>query len=96
MYATYTNSHSHLKERALYSPLGGGSTDVELLSNNHCNINLTASEDLLLNEGVVPLLWIASYTTSLSWIDPQLTIMIGQSWCSSKSVLASSYTAIFE
>ena len=44
--------------------------DVELLSVNQHKVNLIAGEDLLLNEGVVPLLWIASYTTSLSWIEP--------------------------
>jgi hypothetical protein len=54
-----------------------------LLSENHHKINLIAGEDLLLIEGVIPLLWIISYTTSLS--DPRLAIVIGQSWCSSQS-----------
>ena len=56
---------SHLKERAFYSPLGW-SIDVGLLGENHHKISLIACEDLLLNEGVVPLLWITSYTASLS------------------------------
>jgi hypothetical protein len=42
-----------------------GSTDVGLLSVNHNKINLIIGEDLLLNEGVAPLLWITSYTVSL-------------------------------
>ena len=52
-YATYRNSQSHLKERAFYCELGGGSNDVDLVSENHHKINLIAREDLLLNEGVV-------------------------------------------
>ena len=40
--------------------------DVGLLGENHHKIKLIASEDPLLNEGVVPLLWITAYTTSLS------------------------------
>jgi hypothetical protein len=39
--------------------------DVGLLSENHHKINLIAGKDILLNEGVVPLLWIASYTALL-------------------------------
>ena len=46
-----------VKERAFYCQLGW-SYDVGLLSENYHNINLVASENLLLNEGVVPLLWI--------------------------------------
>ena len=37
---------------------------------NHHKMNLIASEDLLLNEDVVLLLWITSYTTSLSGLFP--------------------------
>ena len=40
--------------------------DVGLLSENHHKINLIVGEDLLQNEGVVPLSWITSYTTSLN------------------------------
>jgi hypothetical protein len=64
-YATYRNSQSCHKERAFYRELGG-SIDVELLSENHHKRSLTVGEDLLLNEGVVPLLWITSYIASLS------------------------------
>ena len=49
------NSQSCLKERAFYSQLGE-SIDVGLLSGNHHKIKLIASENILLNEGVVPLL----------------------------------------
>ena len=52
-YATYENFQSRLKERAFYSQ-PGVSIDVGLLSENHHKISLIASEDLLLNEGVVP------------------------------------------
>ena len=38
----------------------GGSIDVGLLSENHHQISLIASEDLLLNEDIVSLLWITS------------------------------------
>ena len=57
-----------MKERAFYSPLGGGGLLMfsELLSENHHKINLSASEDLLLNEGLVSLLCITSHNTSLS------------------------------
>ena len=55
-YATYRNLQSVLKGRVFYSILcGGGSTNVGLLSENRCNFNLTTSEGLLSNEGVVPL-----------------------------------------
>ena len=40
--------------------------DVGLLSENQHKIKLIADEDLLFNEGVVPLLWITSYTASLN------------------------------
>jgi hypothetical protein len=43
-------------------PLGGRL----LLRENHHKINLIAGEDLLLNEGVIPLSWTTSCTTSLS------------------------------
>ena len=39
---------------------------LDLLHENHHNINLVAGEDLLLYEGVLPLLWIISCTASLS------------------------------
>ena len=61
-YATYKNSQSRLKERSYYSELGG-LIDIGLLSENHHKSNLVVSEDLLLNEGVVPLLWVTSYIT---------------------------------
>ena len=64
-YATYRSSQSCLKGRACYSSLGE-SIDVGLLSENHHILIFIASEDLLLNEGVVPLSWITSYTASLS------------------------------
>ena len=64
-YATYKNSHRRSKERVFYSPLGG-STDVEVLGENHHKINLIVGEDPLLYEDVVPLLWITSYTALLS------------------------------
>jgi hypothetical protein len=56
---------SRLKERVFYSPLGGF-INVGLLGENHHKINLIAGENPLLDEGVVPLLWITSYTASLS------------------------------
>ena len=40
--------------------------DVGLVSMNHHKISLIVGEDFLLNEGVVPLLWTASYTTLFS------------------------------
>jgi hypothetical protein len=64
-YATYTNLQSCLEGRVFYSPLRG-SIDVGLPSENHHKISLIAGEDLLLNKGVVPLLWTTSYTISLS------------------------------
>lgn len=36
--------------------------DVGLLDENHYIINLIGGEDLLLNVGVISLLWVASYT----------------------------------
>ena len=59
MQPTYRNSLACLKERVVYCQLGG-SLDAGLLSENHHKTNLIVGEDLLLNEGVVPLLWIAS------------------------------------
>ena len=48
------NSQSHLNKRAFYYQLGGF-IDVGLLSGNHHNIGLIVGEDLLLNEGAIPL-----------------------------------------
>ena len=59
------NYQSRFKERAFYYQLGSF-IDVGLLRDNHHKINLIASEDLLLNEGIVPLMWINSFTASLS------------------------------
>ena len=55
---------SCLKEKDVYHPLGG-SIDVGLLGENHHKINLFACEDHLSIKGVVPFLWIISFTTSL-------------------------------
>ena len=44
----------------------GGFIDVGLLSENHHKFNVIVGEYLLLSERVVPLLWITSYTASLS------------------------------
>ena len=44
---------------------------------------------MILDEGVVPLMCITSYTASFKWVDPNLAIMTGQSRCSSKSIFAS-------
>ena len=63
--AMYKILQSHLKGRAFYFSLGR-SANVGLLSENHHVNNLIASDDLLSNEGVVLLLWITSYTPSLS------------------------------
>ena len=52
------------KEPLTLHHLRKGSIDVGLLHENHHKINLIAGEDLLLNEGIVPILWIASYTTT--------------------------------
>ena len=49
---------------------GGVSLDACLLNENHHKINLIISEDLLLNEGVVLLFWINSYTTLWSQYIP--------------------------
>ena len=43
-----------------------GSINVGLLGENDHNIDLIVGEDLLLNEVVVPLVWITSYTIFLS------------------------------
>ena len=53
------------KKTTFYYQLGG-SSDVGLLIENHPKINLIAGENLLSNEGVVPLSWITSYIASLS------------------------------
>ena len=53
--------------RALYSTLRG-SIDVGLLGENHHKINLVAQDCFI--KGVVPLLWIISYTTLLIIINP--------------------------
>jgi hypothetical protein len=45
---------------------GGLCIDVGLVGEIHHNISLVVGEDLLLNEGLVSLSWINSYTTSLS------------------------------
>ena len=45
---------------------GKGGGDAGLLSENHQKISLSTCEDLLINEAGVPLLWITSYTASLS------------------------------
>jgi hypothetical protein len=47
----------------LLSTKGGG---LLMLDEIHHKINLIVSEDLLLNEGVVPLLWITLYMVLLS------------------------------
>ena len=52
-------------ETSLLHPLEGP-IDVGLLGENHHKINLIACGSLLLNEGVVPFLWIISYIASLS------------------------------
>ena len=59
----HINSQSHLQS-LLLSTRGGGSV-VGLLCEHRHQINLIASEDLLLNEGIVSLLWITSYIASL-------------------------------
>ena len=66
-HATYINLENHIKNelQAFYSPRGGY-VDVGMLSEYNHKINLSMSEDLLLNEGVVYLLWIIAYTASLS------------------------------
>ena len=93
MYATYKNLQNRLKERAFYSPLpaggGGGSwsTDVGLLSENQHKVNLVAGEDLLLNEGDVPLLLNHFLHHLIERIDPLSTVVIGQGWFSLKGVL---------
>ena len=73
-HATYKTSRGCLKERAFYCQLcvcvGGVSLDACLLNENHHKINLIISEDLLLNEGVVLLFWINSYTTLWSQYIP--------------------------
>lgn len=61
----YKILQSRLKGRAFYFPQGR-SINVGLLSENHHLNNLVAGDDLLSNEGVDLLLWITSYTTSLS------------------------------
>ena len=43
-----------------------GFIDFGLLSENHHKITLIVGENLLLNEGVVPLSWITFYTTSFN------------------------------
>lgn len=65
-YATYRNFQSRLKERAIYSPLGGGVLMLDLLSKSHHKINLIMNEDLIIDEDGVPLLWITCNTASLS------------------------------
>jgi hypothetical protein len=57
---------------------GGWSIDVGLLNENHHKINLIVGENLLLTEGVIPFLWIKSYTTSLRQIDLQSIIVTDQ------------------
>lgn len=59
------NFQSRFKERAFYYQLGSF-IDVGLLKDNHHKINLITSEDLLLNKGFVPLLWIDFFIASLS------------------------------
>ena len=58
------------KERAFYYHLGRGGgegvIDVGMTGENQVtNSTLIACEDLMLNKGVVPFLWIISFTTSL-------------------------------
>ena len=67
-YVTCKNSQRHIKEKSILLSTrgGGGFIDVGLLGGNHHKINLVAGKDLQLNEGVVFLLWITSYTASLS------------------------------
>ena len=66
--AIYRNSQSCLKERVLYSQTSG-IIDVGLHSENHHKISLIIGEDILLNEGVVPLLRITSYTALFKGAD---------------------------
>jgi hypothetical protein len=86
---TYKNSQGCLKERAIHYQLGwvGGGATL-LLSKYHHNVNLIAREDLSLNEGVLPP-FVDALHSHAQWLDPQFAIMIGSSWCSSRSVLAS-------
>ena len=95
LYANYRNSQSCLKERAFYSPLGG-LLMIGLLSENHHKINIIVGEDLLLNEGVVPLFVDHFLHHLVQQINPQLAIVIGQSWCSLKSILASFLHCYYE
>ena len=52
--ATYRSLQSRLKGRTFYSQVGV-SINVTLLSENHHKTNLVAGEEILYNEGVVPL-----------------------------------------
>jgi len=59
------NTQSRLKERVFYCQVGGF-TVVGLLREDHHKSSFIVGEGLLLNEGVVPFLWITSYIASLS------------------------------
>ena len=63
-YVIYINLQVILRKEP-FTLRWGGSIDVGLLSENHHKTSYIASEDRLLNEGVIPLLWITSYTASL-------------------------------
>ena len=65
-----------------------GMVGILLLSKYHHNVNLIAREDLLLNEGVLPT-FVDALHHHAQWIDSRFAIVIGSSWCSSMSVLAS-------
>ena len=86
---------SHLKERAFYSPLGR-SIGVGLLGENHHKINLITGENPLLNEKCCSPFVDHFLHRLIEWIDPRLTIVIGQGWCFSKSNFASFVHCYYE
>ena len=79
----------------LFLTKGGGSINVgELLGENHHRSNLIVGESLLLSEGGVPLLWITSYTTSLSIQIPDQPLSLANIGAFLKAFLHPSYNAI--
>ena len=66
--------------------------DVGLLSESHHKINLTAGDDLLLDEGAVPLLWTTSYATSPSGQIPDQPLRLGKVSALLEAFLHPSYT----